>query len=272
MEISKIPQADILDIIFDGRNKEYGAYDLRKTYNRRLKKSLAVTGSVCFLLIGSYVLAGKLDKSHVSYVPKATEFFLEEVKTEKPIEPPPPIKLPPPPHVATIQFTIPKIVPADQVKPDEVPPKNDDLDNAKIATVNSAGDVDGGIVTGPPSDHGADVITPPVQKDDDATIFVKVEVESSYPGGTEAWRRFLLKNLHPDKAIEAGISGTVIVQFIVDKEGNVSNVEAISGPEEIRQEAVRVIKRSGKWTPAEQNGRHVNSYKKQPITVQIGDE
>jgi protein TonB len=67
------------------------------------------------------------------------------------------------------------------------------------------------------------------------------------------------------------ILGTVVVQFIVDKEGNVSDVSAISGPSEggLRDEAVRVIKKSGKWTPAVQNGRQVKSYKKQPIVFKL---
>jgi protein TonB len=60
---------------------------------------------------------------------------------------------------------------------------------------------------------------------------------------------------------------TVVVQFIVDKEGNVSDVEALSGPAPLQKEAIRVIRLSGKWEPAIQNGRPVRSYKKQPITV-----
>jgi protein TonB len=100
-----------------------------------------------------------------------------------------------------------------------------------------------------------------------------VENESFYPGGIEAWKRFLIKNFRtPEEAIAREISGTVVVQFIVDKEGNVSDVHAISGPEELRQEAVRVIKRSSKWEPAIQNGRKVNSYKSQPIVVQLQSE
>jgi protein TonB len=63
-----------------------------------------------------------------------------------------------------------------------------------------------------------------------------------------------------------------VVQFIVDKEGMVSDVQAISGPEELRKEAERVIKKSGKWTPAVQNGRQVKSYKKQPIVFQLAEE
>ena len=65
-----------------------------------------------------------------------------------------------------------------------------------------------------------------------------------------------------------------MVKFIVDKEGNVSDVEAISGPDTggLREEAVRVIKKSGKWTPAVQNGRFVKSYKRQPVSFKLSDQ
>jgi periplasmic protein TonB len=274
MEITKIPQADILDIIFDGRNKEYGAYDLRKSYNRRLTKSLALTGSVCLLLIGSYVVAGKMDKSHIVRPQISDVIELAEVHAkEKPIEIPPPAPKLPPQQVATKIFAIPKIVPKDQVKPDEVPPNNDELDKVKIGTVNQNGNPDGDIVA-PPAGTGTGVTEAPVQKENVDEIFRKVEIESYYAPGPEAWKRLIGKNFNPDKAIEAGLTGTVtvVVQFIVDLDGNVSDIEAVSGPEELRQEAIRVIKKSGRWEPAIQNGRKVKSYKKQPITVQVTSE
>ncbi len=68
-----------------------------------------------------------------------------------------------------------------------------------------------------------------------------------------------------DEAVSAEIQGQVVVRFIVDKEGVVSSVEAVSGPPELRDAAVRVIKKSGAWTPAVQNGRKVKSYKSQPV-------
>jgi protein TonB len=106
---------------------------------------------------------------------------------------------------------------------------------------------------------------------DDKT-FLKVEIESEYPGGLPAWAKFLNANIHyPDKAIRKRIQGEVVVQFIVDKEGSVSDVQAISGPDKggLREEAVRVIKISGKWTAAVQFGRKVKSYKKQPIIFRL---
>ena len=119
------------------------------------------------------------------------------------------------------------------------------------------------------SDNKGVVEAPKDNTDYDKT-FTKVEIESEYPGGAAAWQRYLNRNLHyPDEAQNNEIQGTVVVQFIVDKEGKVSDVEAISGPNELREEAMRVIRKSGNWTPAVQNGRQVKSYKKQPIVFKL---
>jgi protein TonB len=101
-----------------------------------------------------------------------------------------------------------------------------------------------------------------------------VEIESTYPGGLPAWARFLNKNFrYPEPAQSDGVQGTVMVRFIVDKDGNVSDVEALSGPDQdgLREEAVRVIRKSGKWIPAVQNGRNVKSYKQQPVVFKISE-
>lgn len=102
--------------------------------------------------------------------------------------------------------------------------------------------------------------------------FTKIEIESEFPGGQRAWIQFLNKNLrYPDDAISNEIKGTVIVQFVVDSSGVLSDIKAISGPTRggLREEAVRVIKASGNWTPATQNGRKVKSYKKAPIEFKL---
>jgi protein TonB len=265
MEIQQISRADILDILFEGRNKDYGAYDLRKTYNRRLTKALAATASICLLLIGGYTWAGKSRPSD------AQAFVVDDsvmlIKEPPAISPPPVPK--PSLQVATIKATTIRIVPDKYVKPDDPPPPNDDMDKVKIGAATRDGQPDIGLAEGPAGNGVVQgVIEPPKKPDDDGDIIDVVEIESTYPGGVEAWRRFLTKNFRvPDE-----VSGTVIVQFIVDKEGGVSDVKAISGPEELRAEAVRVIKKSGKWTPAIQNGRKVNSYKRQPIVVQMQNE
>ena len=117
------------------------------------------------------------------------------------------------------------------------------------------------------------VEAPKKEEEDWDKTFTKVEIESEYPGGAAAWQRYLIKTLrYPQEAQDNEVQGTVVVQFIVDKAGVVSEVEAISGPKELRDEAVRVIKKSGQWTPAVQNGRQVKSYKKQPIVFRLETE
>jgi periplasmic protein TonB len=273
MDVNKILNADILDIIFEGRNKEYGAYDLRKTYNKRILRAIAGTLIVIVLLFAGYLI------SNLSGGPKKAAMVvedvqLEDVKEEKKNEPPPP---PPPkvepPKVEMAKFTPPKIVPDKEVKPEEKPPEQEKLEDTKIGTVNQEGVKDDGIAAPPVSDAGKGVVEAPKKDDEDYDkTFTKVEIESEFPGGAAAWLRYLNKNLrYPDDAVNNEIQGTVVVQFIVDKEGNVSDVQAISGPDNggLREEAIRVIKKSGKWTPAVQNGRQVKSYKKQPIVFKL---
>jgi len=273
MEVNKILNADILDIIFEGKNKEYGAYELRKTYNKRLVKALLGTAVIIALMFIGHLL------SNINGGPKKQAMVVEDVQLEdikeqkKELPPPPPPPKVEPPKVEMAKFTPPKIVKDNEVKPEEKPPEQEKLEDTKIGAVNQEGIKDEGITAPPVSDAGKGVVETPKKDDEDYDkTFTKVEIESAFPGGSAAWLRYLNKNLrYPDDAVNNEIQGTVVVQFIVDKEGNVSDVQAISGPENggLRDEAVRVIKKSGKWTPAIQNGRQVKSYKKQPIVFKL---
>jgi TonB family protein len=109
----------------------------------------------------------------------------------------------------------------------------------------------------------------------DSAAFFKLEIESQYPGGDAEWSNFLSRTMkYPDEAIKNRIQGVVVVQFIVDKDGSVSNIQVLSGPQDggLREEAIRVIKRSGKWMPAFQYGKYVKSYKKQPFYFKLNNQ
>jgi protein TonB len=277
MEVNKILSADVLDIIFEGRNKDYGAYELRKTYNKRLVTSLLIVAAICLLLFIGYFVSALLNNDKDAKNVVVQDVQLEEIKQEEKKEeppPPPPPKPPEPPKVEMAKFTPPKIVKDEEVKEEEKPPEVEKLEETKIGTMNQEGQKDEGIVAPPVEDAGKGVVEAPKKDDEDwDKTFTKVEIESEYPGGAAAWQRYLNRNLrYPQEAIDNEVQGAVVVQFIVDKEGNVSDVEAISGPNELRAEAVRVIKKSGKWTPAVQNGRQVKSYKKQPIVFRLESE
>jgi protein TonB len=271
METNKILSADVLDILFEGRNKEYGAYTLRKGYNGRLGRSLLVVGGVVIVLFCFGFVSGR---GHVATAPVVKDVVIAPPPATSPVTPPPPVIPKPQPPVATIRVTPPRVVPDDQVKPDEAPPENKDI-NVKISNETKDGIKDPGVEAAPLNSGNGNVVEQPKPDDDGNTIFTKVEVDASYPGGMPAWARFLHKNLNfPQDALEKDIQGAVMVQFIVDKEGNVSDIEIISGPTDggLREEAIRVIRKSGKWTPAIQNGRVVKSYKRQPLIFQTTEQ
>ncbi|MFV0605254.1 MAG: energy transducer TonB [Niabella sp.] len=112
-----------------------------------------------------------------------------------------------------------------------------------------------------------------VLKKEQGGIFTKVDKDASYPGGAIAWRNFLIKNLKGETPVDHGAKAgtyTTVIQFIVDKDGTVSDIKPLTkvgyGMED---EAMRIIKLSGKWKPAIQNGREVTAYRKQPLTFQV---
>ena len=273
MEANKILSADILDLVFEDRNKDYGAYELRKTYNRRITRALIITASIALLaMIGSYLSSALEDKNKNKLQIK--EVTLEDIKQEEQPEPPPPPppKPPDPPKIEMKQFTPPKIVKDEEVQ--EPPPEQEELKEAKIDVQTQEGIKDEGIVAPAVIDEGKGIVEE--KKEDENKIFEKVEIEAAFPGGESAWRKYLERNLNPSAPVDNGApegTYTVYVQFVVSKDGSISDVRPLTkhgfGMEE---EAVRVIKKGPKWTPAIQNGRQVNAYRKQPITFQVQSE
>lgn len=275
MDINKIQSADILDIIFDGRNKQYGAYDLRKTYNRRLTKALIITAGVAALIFLATVLVGQFQKKTNDAL-DVLDTQMAEIKKDAPpppvVPPPPPPKAPPPPEINQVKFTPPKIVKDEEVKPEE---KIEEIkDDQVISTKTVESDNKDAVVAAPVEEKGTGVVeAPPKKEEDEDKIFTKVENEAEFPGGDAAWRRYLEKNLDPNAPVENGApEGTykVTVQFIVSKDGSISDVKALtSHGYGMEEEAIKIIKKGPKWTPALQNGRNVNAYRSQPITFVV---
>jgi len=274
MDVNKILNADLLDIIFDGKNKSYGAYELRKSYNTRLLKALAFTGALLLLIFVGTVLANVIEKNGSETKIDVLDTQMAEVKKDEPPPPPPPPPPPtppPPPEVNQVKFTPPKIVKDEEVKPEE---KIEEIkEDQVISTKTVESDNKDQIVQAPIEDNSKAVEMP--KDDDENKVFTKVEVDATYAGGESAWRRYLQNNLESGVPGENGApSGTytVIVRFIVARDGSVSDVVAeTSHGFGMEQESVRAIKKSGKWTPAIQNGRNVTAYKRQPITWVVSE-
>lgn len=274
METNKILSADILDILFEGKNKEYGAYELRKTYNKRIGKALLITASIFILIFVGTVIAKKIEDSTTAPL-EVKDLSLEQVQKEEkpPPPPPPPPKLPPPPPIQTIQFTPPKIVKDEEVvKP---PVENEKIEEAKVDVKTVEGTKDVGIVAPPVEEKSQVIEAPKVVAEDEDKVFTKVEIEASFPGGDGAWTRYVTKAIQNniDELTDAGQSGTCRVRFIVSKDGTVSSVEALTlKGSKLAEIAVNAIRKGPKWTPAQQNGRHVNAYREQPVTFTIQDQ
>ena len=273
METNKILSADILDILFEGKNKEYGAYELRKSYNKRITLALIITASLALLIfVGSVIAKNIEDDSTTDLVVK--DLSLEEApKEEKPPPPlPPPPKLPPPP-IQTIQFTPPKIVKDEEVvKP---PVENEKLEEAKVDVKTVEGVKDVGIVAPPVEEKSQVVEAPKVVAEAEDHVFTKVEIEAKFPGGDAGWARYVKKAIEAniDELTEAGESGTCRVRFIVSKDGTVSNVEATTMKgTKLAEISVNAIRKGPPWKPAQQNGRQVNAYREQPVTFTIQDQ
>ena len=276
MDANKILSADVLDILFEGRNKSYGAYDLRKTYGQRLGRALLIMFSLLLLIIGANFLFGFINPSPAE-MPIGPDVILQSVES-----PPPPVEkiIPPPPkppaapaasvRINTTQFTTPPIIEKDPPE-DQRPPEMTETENTRIGTANiTDGKEDDGLMRPEGNDKGKGIIEAP-KKEDDGPVLV-VEIESKYPGGPDAWRKFLERNLFnnlPQDAVDQGIEGSVLIRFVVDVDGTVSDITVMSGPKEYQQAAVNAIRKSGKWTAAIQNGRKVKSYKMQAITVKL---
>jgi protein TonB len=263
METSKILSANLLDILFEGRNKDYGAYELRKTYPKQIKKALLVTGTISLLIFGSLLARSSKPESKNPFV--SITVNLTDIKDEKEPDIPKP-KKPEVEPVRTEQFTN-KI----EIKPDnevqQTPPTQDDLKIADIGDQKIDGvDPDG--VSHPKELESKGVIE--IRKEEESGIVDFVEIEAKFTGD---WKKFLERNLNAnipdDNAAPAG-NYPIDVQFVVDTNGIVSDIKPLTNlGYGMEQEAVRVLKKATKWEPAIQNGRKVKAYRRQRIIFQV---
>lgn len=268
MEANKILTADLLDLIFDDRNKAYGAYELRVTYEKRIKKSLLITGSIAMLIITGTVWANtKKHEPKPDIVIKSVE--LTTIKEEIPV-PPPEQKPPPQQEPVRSEIFLPPVLADDFETP---PATQDQIDLAAISNVKQDGSVDAGPTEITPPGDGKDIIE--AKKDDDPpSIHERVEIDAKFVGD---WKRFLERNLNGNIPVDNGAPvgrHTVRIKFVVDVDGTVSNIQSLTNLGfGMEQEAVRVLKKAAKWEPAFQNGTHVKAYRIQTITFEVtGDE
>ena len=266
MTNKEILQADLLDILFEHRNKLYGAYALRKTYAHRLGLSLGVAlSTVLLFVLMSFINkkdTGNNNRKHDDVV-KLTQLVIPE---DKPKEPEPPIEKPKPP-TATVDYQPPIFVEDDKVNQDIVDMK--DIHGADISNETHDGvPTDGIAKTNTETEGNGSKTVIEKQKEEP----IPPSYPPSFPGGTEAWLNFLRKYLQAPEDLEAGQRIEVQVRFFIDVDGNVSNPEIIkSGGKSFDKEVLRVLKKMPRWEAAMQGGKPIAVPYTQPV-IFIGEE
>jgi periplasmic protein TonB len=267
MTNKEILQADLLDILFENRNKAYGAYALRKTYNNRMGIALAGV----FALIMLTILLSSFKKKNGDSISANTSQKRDSVKLTI-IDMTPP-KLPEQPKpvaekpAAQTKYTQINIV--EDKKYSIPPPDMSDLDKTDISDKTVNGEPPTGIVkpVEPPSITNGNGKT-----NEDDGKFIASEIPPSYPGGVEALSRFLANNLTAPEDMEPGQKVVVQLRFVVDVDGSISKLEVVkSGGNAYDREVIRVFKRMPKWKPGSQNGHPVTIAFTQPVTF-VGQE
>ena len=264
------------DIVFQNRNKSYGAYILRSDYQNVIKKSLIIGIGIFCLAILTPMLWAKVDRDTktevIADVLNMEKPPIEEVKPIEPITPPPPVE-PEPQAKSQIRFAEPEIV--DDSKAAELPPDQDALSEAvNIGTQNIIG-VDEPIPTEDPDANKSSQPEMPVavKVDESNQIFTAVEQNPEFMGGMDALLKFLQKNLrYPTPAVNANVGGKVFMQFVVGQDGSITKVDVLKGIGfGCDEEAQRVVRLMPRWSPGKQSGRPVAVRYTLPISFQLSE-
>lgn len=274
MEPQRIMQSSMDDIIFENRNKSYGAYILRKLYPKNLGRSVLAAVIFFTLAITGPVLASLIMGSSDSKKENVVEVTLEAPpdldpnKPPPPPPPPPPPKAPePPPPTASIKYVPPKVVEDKKVVEEEPPPKQEDMKDIQVSTETKEG-VKGNAPVMLDEGKGDG---PPVEEKKEPEIFNRVEQMPEFPGGEAALKKWLSENIkYPEIAKENGIDGTVVVSFVVDESGNINVPTILKGlGGGLNEESIRVVKKMPKWNAGKQQGRAVKVKFNLPIKYKL---
>jgi periplasmic protein TonB len=251
------------DAVFANRNKSYGAYLIRKNYNRLAVLAFYFAAGAFTLSITSPLIYHWI-KGHGADKEVEKKEVIADLMAPPPVnpdEPPPPPPPPPPPVVQQIAFKPPVIVDK-PIQEEAPPPVQEDLTDKNIGTQN----IDSGLTEAPPPD-------PVVEKPSTGEIFQYVQEMPKFPGGDQKLLEYIQKHInYPAIARENGISGRITVRFVVDENGKVSMANVPKGMGiggGCDEEAVRVINTLPEWTPGKQNGHAVKVWYTVPVIFRL---
>lgn len=262
MTARQILQSDLLDIVFEKRNKTYGAYALRRSYNQQLVKAIGITASLVLLLL----FFGSRPPSKTTFAKTPPEYQTTNVVLPAKPEPPKPKPQPPaatPPVKQAVLLDRMQLV--DKTKTEIATQR--DLDDALPGSAKVDAPPAAGIQ--PPDLPPANGTTAAAPAGPEKTEAPLPSRQPQFPGGTDAWLKFLSRNLRPPSDLESGEKRSVLVRFSVDEEGVITNFQVVqSGGADFDNEVIRVLKKMPRWLPAIQNGKPTAVNFTQPVTFQ----
>ncbi len=262
-----------LELVFEGKNKEYGAYKLRKNTGRRNVWAMVLTFSI-FLFIGLAVWTKGVIENALKddTVAITSDVELTQIKKAKKVEEEKPVEVVYEEKQiiekvkSSIKFTVPKIEKDEDVKEDDQLKTQEDLFDAKTAigafNVEGNDEAEGEVLKA--KQEIADEV-------EEEKVFDVVEQMPSYPGGDAALFKYLSDNIkYPTIAEENGVQGRVIVTFVVERDGSITDVKIVRAVDpSLDREAVRVVKSMPSWIPGKQNGKSVRVKYTLPVTFRL---
>jgi len=264
------------DIVFEHKNKNYGAYRLRSNQGGYLLKAFIIGTTVFIILVLSMFLYNKWKFAHgkteVAIDVNMTDLNIRDKEEEKPKEEIKQEEKIPPKQEETAQAKMVMPTPTKdiRVKNEETIPTAKETENKDLGTENREGKASTGAIGGGPVSEGppGPVVLP---KDDNKIFEGNVDQEALYPGGLKALTDYISSNLdYPQRALDNGTQGRVSVRFVVEKDGSVSNIQVTKDiGDGCGDEVVRILKRTKKWKPAMVDGSPVRSYYRLPVTFRL---
>jgi protein TonB len=251
------------DLVFEHRNKAYGAYALRKNYNKRL--TLIMASMILAFVLGSLTMfiIRNLPKQDID-APKGSDKTWTVQPPPKDLPPPPPTTPPPPPLEKMTAF-IPPVIEDDPVT-DPVPTQ-DQLEDTKAGDKTQDGSDENFDPPQPTDDTPKQIDTKP------EPIETFVEEEADFPGGFAEMAKFINDNIdYPQEAIDLGIKGRVTVRFVVEKDGRISNVSIatpLAGCKACDKASVKVVEKMPSWKAGKNAGREVRTWVTLPVKFEV---
>lgn len=267
---------DWTEMVFEGRNKEYGAYRLRKNAGKRNLYSL-ITIFIAALAIWGGISLVKFVESRTKSVAQtsvAELSALNQPKKKAEVKQQKMVKLEQPEKVvervkSSVKFTAPVIKKDDEVKPEDELKTQDELMSTKTAIgaldVKGNDDANGEVL------KIKEAVAQPEPKPEVEKVFDVVEQMPSFPGGPSALMEWLSNNVkYPVVAQENGVQGRVVVSFVVERDGSITDVKVVRGVDpSLDREASRVVRAMPRWIPGKQNGSAVRVKYNVPVAFRL---